>query len=157
MATTKRRSARSSGCSSIGPIWRVKYELGSLYFRLGSYEMARRYFREALACPDIDPATKDRIEASLPDADKQMQQSRLSAFVQTGLRYQSNASYAPTSGTVRLGGQDLALLPSATRKSDTNWFALAGVSHDYDLDDQRGDTLETRFPVGSRLTLGPDF
>lgn len=124
---------------------RVKYELGSLYFRLGSYEMARRYFREALACPDIDATTKDRIEASLPDADKQTQQSRLSGFAQTGLRYQTNASYAPTGGIVRLGGQDLSLLPSATRGSDTNWFALAGISHDYDLDNQRGDTLETRF------------
>jgi hypothetical protein len=124
---------------------RVKYELGSLYFRLGSYDMARRYFREALVSPDIDTATRERIEASLPDADKQMQQSRLSGFAQTGLRYQTNASYAPTSGTVRLGGQDLALLSSATRKSDTNWFGLVGISHDYDLDNQRGDTLETRF------------
>jgi hypothetical protein len=124
---------------------RVKYELGSLYFRLGSYEMARRYFRETLACPDIDAVTKSLIEASLPDADKQTQQSRLSGFAQTGLRYQTNASYAPTGGIVRLGGQDLALLPSATRGSDTNWFALAGISHDYDLDNQRGDTLETRF------------
>jgi len=124
---------------------RVKYELGSLYFRLGSYEMARRYFREALASPDIDPVTRDRIETSLPDAEKQLKQSRLSGFVSTGLRYQTNASYAPTSGTIRLGGQDLALLPAATRKSDTNWFGLAGVSHDYDLNNQRGDILETRF------------
>jgi hypothetical protein len=124
---------------------RVKYELGSLYFRLHSYEMARRYFKEALASPDLDPITKDRVETSLPDAEKQLEQSRLSGFVATGLRYQTNASFAPTSGTVRLGGQDLALLPSQTRKADTNWFGLAGISHDYDLDNQRGDTLETRF------------
>jgi hypothetical protein len=124
---------------------RVKYELGSLYFRLRSYEMARRYFKEALASPDLDPITKDRVETSLPDAEKQLEQSRLSGFVATGLRYQTNASFAPTAGTVRLGGQDLALLPSQTRKADTNWFGLAGVSHDYDLDNQRGDTLETRF------------
>jgi hypothetical protein len=124
---------------------RIKYELGSLYFRLRSYEMARRYFKEALASPDLDPITRDRVETSLPDAEKQLEQSRLSGFVATGLRYQTNASFAPTSGTVRLGGQDLALLPSQTRKADTNWFGLAGVSHDYDLDNQRGDTLETRF------------
>lgn len=124
---------------------RVKYELGSLYFRLRSYEMARRYFKEALASPDLDPITRDRVETSLPDAEKQLEQSRLSGFVATGLRYQTNASFAPTSGTVRLGGQDLALLPSQARKADTNWFGLAGVSHDYDLDNQRGDTLETRF------------
>jgi hypothetical protein len=124
---------------------RVKYELGALYFRLHAYEMARRYFNEALACADLDPITRDRIETSLPDAEKQLSQSRLSGFMSTGVRSQSNASFAPTSGTVRLGGQDLALLPSATRKSDTNWFGLAGVSHDYDLNNQRGDVLETRF------------
>jgi hypothetical protein len=124
---------------------RVKYELGSLYFRLRAYDMARRYFKEALESPDLDPVTRDRVETALPDAEKQSQQSRLSGFVATGLRYQTNASFAPTSGTVRLGGIDLALLPSATRKADTNWFGLAGVSHDYDLDNQRGDVLETRF------------
>jgi Tetratricopeptide repeat len=124
---------------------RVKYELGSLYYRLGSYEMARRYFREALASPDIDPQTRELIEASQPNAEKQLQQSRFSGFLQTGLRVQTNASYAPTSGTIRLGGQDLTLLPSATQKSDTNWFGIVGLSHDYDLDDQRGDVLETRF------------
>src|ERR1700682_2541151 len=112
---------------------RVKYELGSLYFRLGSYEMARRYFREALASPDIDPVTRDRIETSLPDAEKQLQKRRLSGFLATGLRYQTNASYAPTGGIVRLGGQDLALLPAATRKSDTNWLRLAGRRYGYEL------------------------
>lgn len=123
---------------------RVKYELGALYFRLGSYDMAQRYFREALASPDIDAITKERIETYLPQTEKQLQPSRLSGFVQTGIRSQSNASYAPGAGILRLGGTDLALLPTARQKSDTNWFGLAGVSHDYDLQNQRGDVLETR-------------
>ncbi|CAN5154066.1 hypothetical protein BH10PSE10_BH10PSE10_08590 [soil metagenome] len=123
---------------------RVKYELGALYFRLGSYEMARRYFKEALASPDIDATTKLRIETYLPDTEKQLQQSRFSGFVQTGIRSQSNASFAPGGGVLRLGGQDLALLPTARQKSDVNWFGLAGISHDYDLQNQRGDILETR-------------
>jgi Tetratricopeptide repeat len=156
---------------------RVKYELGSLYFRLGSYEMARRYFREALASPDIDPITKDRVEASLPDTEKQLQQNRVSGFMNTGIRYQTNANYAPSSGLVSLGGQELALLPSATKKSDSNWFGITGISDDYDLNNQRGDTLETRFvgyvteqerfsnldvglfdlSFGPRLALAPDL
>jgi len=123
---------------------RVKYELGALYFRLGSYEMARRYFREALASPDIDAITKERVETYLPDTEKQLQQSRFSGFAQTGIRSQSNASFAPGGGVLRLGGQDLALLPTARQKSDVNWFGLVGLSHDYDLQNQRGDVLETR-------------
>jgi hypothetical protein len=63
----------------------------------------------------------------------------------TGIRYQSNANYAPSTGLVRLGGQELALLPSANKRSDSNWFGLVGISDDYDLNNQRGDTLETRF------------
>lgn len=123
---------------------RVKYELGALYFRLGSYEMAQRYFREALVSPDLDAITKERIETYLPQTEKQLQPSRLSGFVQTGIRSQSNASFAPAGGILRLGGNDLALLPTARQKSDVNWFGLAGVSHDYDLQNQRGDVLETR-------------
>lgn len=123
---------------------RVKYELGALYFRLGSYEMARRYFKEALASPDIDAITKERVETYLPDTEKQLQPSRFSGFAQTGIRSQSNASFAPGGGVLRLGGQDLALLPTARQKSDINWFGLVGLSHDYDLQNQRGDVLETR-------------
>jgi hypothetical protein len=123
---------------------RVKYELGALYFRLGSYEMAKRYFKEALASPDIDAITKERVETYLPDTEKQLQPSRFSGFAQTGIRSQSNASFAPGAGVLRLGGQDLALLPTARQKSDVNWFGLVGLAHDYDLQNQRGDTLETR-------------
>ena len=122
----------------------VKYELGALYFRLGSYEMAKRYFKEALASPDLNPETRRRIEAYLPDANKQLQPSRLSGFAQTGLRAQSNASFAPSSNALLFNGNTLSL-PAGQKKSDTNWFGLAGVSHDYDLGNQRGDVLETRF------------
>jgi len=123
---------------------RVKYELGALYFRLGSYEMAKRYFKEALASPDLDAVTRGRIQAYLPDADKQLQPSRFSGFFQTGARYQSNANYAPVAGTLLSGGTLFALPTSGQKRSDVNWFGLAGLSHDYDLN-SRGDVLETRF------------
>jgi len=123
----------------------VKYELGSLYFRLGSYALAKRYFLDALATPGVDASTKARIEASLQITDKQAEPSRFSGFVQTGLRYQSNASFIPSSNTVRLNGVDFGLGATKGGKSDTNWFGLVGLSHDYDLQDQAGTVLETRF------------
>ncbi|WP_048757257.1 hypothetical protein, partial [Afipia felis] len=155
---------------------RVKYELGALYFRLGSYEMAKRYFKEALASPDLDPVTRARIEAYLPDANKQLQPSRFSGFFQTGVRYQSNANYAPATGSLLSGGTLFALPLSSQKKSDVNWFGLAGLSHDYDLN-SRGDVLETRFAgyltaqdrfsdlnvglfdisVGPRIALAPEL
>jgi hypothetical protein len=124
---------------------RVKYQLGALYYRLRAYDMATRYFREALASPDLDPETKAQIEAALIRSAKERQPSRLSAFAQTGLRYQTNASFEPASGVVRFAGQDFGLLPIQAGKSDTNWFGLVGLRHDYDLPELSGSTLETRF------------
>ena len=37
---------------------RVKYELATLYFRMGSFEMAKRYFSDALKDPNLDPVTR---------------------------------------------------------------------------------------------------
>jgi tetratricopeptide (TPR) repeat protein len=124
---------------------RVKYELGILYFRLRSFEMAKHYFTEALKSPDLDPVTRERIATYLPDADKMTQASRFSGFLQTGVRYQSNANFSPNSGAIRLGGVDLALLPVGRRQPDWNVFGILGLSHDYDFQNQRGDLFETRF------------
>ena len=123
----------------------VKYELGTLYFRLRSFEMAKRYFREALASPSLDAATRARIEAYLPDAERQLQRSRFAGFAQTGVRYQSNANFAPAGDIVRLGGIDLGLPSVTSGKSDWNWFGLVGLSHDYDLQDRFGTVFESRF------------
>jgi hypothetical protein len=46
----------------------VKYELGTLYFKLRSFDMAKRYFKEALVTPGLDPVTRSRIEGYLPEA-----------------------------------------------------------------------------------------
>jgi hypothetical protein len=124
---------------------RVKYELGILYFRLRSFEMAKHYFTEALKSPDLDPVIRERIATYLPDADKMTQASRFSGFLQTGVRYQSNANFSPNSGAIRLGGVDLALLPVGRRQPDWNVFGILGLSHDYDFQNQRGDLFETRF------------
>jgi hypothetical protein len=156
---------------------RVKYELGTLYFRMGSYEMAKRYFTEALADPNLNPVTRERIETYIPDAEKQLQASRFSGYFNTGVRYQSNPSYAPAGGAIRLGGQDFALQPNVQRRADWNWYGILGLSHDYDFGNQRGDLFETRFvgyathqfrlqdidvalfdlSLGPRFALAPDY
>ena len=123
----------------------VKYELGTLYFKLRSFDMAKRYFKEALVTPGLDPVTRSRIEGYLPDTERQTQQSRFAGFAQTGVRYQSNANFAPSNGLVNVGGQQLGLPTTNTKRSDSNWFGLVGLSHDYDLNDAAGSTFETRF------------
>jgi len=56
------RSPRSSGCSSSIPnLPRIKLELGVLYFRLGSFVEARRYFNEAVAGSDVPDEVRTRV------------------------------------------------------------------------------------------------
>ena len=122
---------------------RIKYELGTLYYRLRAYEMARRYFLDAQSSRDIDAQTRSNIDGYLAEVDQQTKTSRFAGFVQTGLRYQSNGNLAPTDTFIRFGGLDV---PSNTSKhADTNAFALVGLNHDWDLGTQNGDVLETRF------------
>ena len=42
---------------------RVRLELGALYFRLGSFEIARTYLESALAAPNVPPAP-DRLSTT---------------------------------------------------------------------------------------------
>jgi tetratricopeptide (TPR) repeat protein len=51
----------------------VRFELGVLYYRLGSYEMARSYFASALKMKDITPALRQRSEDLVADIDKRLQ------------------------------------------------------------------------------------
>jgi hypothetical protein len=155
----------------------AKYELGTLYFRLGSYEMAARYFKDALASGDLDAATKARIEAYLPDAEKHISPSQWTGLLQTGIRYQSNVSALPDTGTLQILGSNFPINATQQKKSDWNGYAIAQINHDYDFQNQRGDMFETRFTgygtkqfvlsqfdlgfvegsLGPRLALAPDL
>ncbi len=149
---------------------RVKYELGALYFQARSYQLAVHYFDDALASPDIDAATKGRIEAILPEAKKQASPVRSWVFVESGLRYQSNATSTPADGTVSP--------PAAASPQGADWnaFALARFSNETDFGGQSDNRLETnatayyskqfkfsgldvgliRGDIGPRLALAPD-
>ena len=123
----------------------AQLELGMLYFRLGSYENALHYFKAASASPNLDPIIQPRLDAYTSDAQKELQGSRFYGFLQTGLRYQSNASALPDAGLIQILGTDVPVGAAAPQKADGNAFALVRLSHDYDFQNQRGDVLETRF------------
>ena len=125
---------------------RAAYELGTLYHGLGSYDAASRYLRLAADSPRLEPVLASRVAALYADSVKQQSQSRWTGFIQAGLRFQSNATFIPAGGAVRLNGQDLFLAPAERRRrADGSGFALIQLGNDYDLENQRGDVLETRF------------
>ena len=120
---------------------RAKYELGALYYKLGSFDLATQYFKDALASRDIDAETKSRIAAYLPSAEKELSPSRGSFFAETGVSYQSNASATPN-GNLSPPGFPIDL--SGPHGADWNWFILGQFAHDFDFGDQAGNRLETR-------------
>lgn len=124
---------------------RANFELAILYFRLGSYDNAVHYFQIAGADPNLDPVLRARLAAYLPRAEKQLQPVRWSGFVQTGLGYQSNVSALPDSGFINIFGQTAPQGSGVSRKADGEVFGLAKISNVVDLENQRGDQIETNF------------
>jgi hypothetical protein len=118
----------------------VRFELGVLYYRLGSYEMAHEYFATALKMPDITPELRQRTEELLATVDKKLQPDQFTGYVQTGLRYQTNAATGPGPQTV-LASRFLFNNRFAAQ-GDWNWFGAFGLNYVHDFENQHGDTFE---------------
>jgi TPR repeat len=124
---------------------RANFELGTLYFRLGSYDNAVHYFKAAAVAPDLDPQLRARLTAYLPEAEKQLSPLRWSGFLQTGFGYQTNVAALPESGFISIFGQNAPPGSNVAQKSDGEAFGLAKISNIYDFENQRGDRIETNF------------
>lgn len=148
---------------------RVKLQLGTLYFKLGAYKMARSYFdaaRTAGAPPDVQ-AEAERFVAELESRESP---STWSVFAQAGLRYQSNASQGP-GGDIRSFGQSVPINSSFSKQPDWNLFGLFGVNYIRNLQHGNEDAIEasalgyyarqlrlTQFDFGIiEGTVGPRF
>jgi hypothetical protein len=148
---------------------KIRFELGVLYYRLGSYEMAHGYFKSALEQSDIAPDLRQRTEDLLADVDKQLQVDRFSGFVQAGVGYQTNPGGGPGSQTVLASGRGFDSRFFA--KGDGNWFGAFALNYVHDFGNQRGDTFEAQlagydaqqfnlnqFDIGTlELRAGPRF
>jgi tetratricopeptide (TPR) repeat protein len=118
----------------------VRFELGMLYLRLGSYEMARGYFQSAQAGADATEEMKRRAQDYLDVIAKRLQTDQLSGYVQTGFRFQTNASLGPTQQS--LSGATRPITSQFAPQSDWNWFAAFGLSYVHDFENQSGDVIE---------------
>jgi len=119
---------------------RVRFELGTLYFRLGSYEMARGYFQTAQTAADATPELQERAQEYLDAIEKKLQPDQWSGYAQTGSRYQTNASYGPNQQS--LPGATRPLNSLFTPQPDGNWFGILGANYVHDFGNQNGDVFE---------------
>ena len=129
---------------------RVKLELGVLYFKLGSFELARGYFLDAVKGGDVPDDIRAQVRAYLAEIDRRLSRYEYSVFLHGGLRYQSNANVGPNDLMVRALGQDAILDNRFGKRPDVNAFQTVAANYIYKMN-QRGDQLEaTLLALNSR-------
>ena len=124
---------------------RVRLELGVLYYRLASYEVARTYFNEALKSPTVPPDVRVKAQEYLSQVDAKTKASSFSGELFQGFRYQSNANLGPSTSTVQLFGQVANLNQASLGTPDWGTVTSGQVRHRYDFGRQDNSALETTF------------
>jgi len=123
---------------------RVKLELGILYYKLGSYEIARGYLQDAVAGSNVPDDIRGQVLAYLSEIDRRLSRHDYSVFMHAGMRYQTNANIGPAGLMVRALGQDAILDPRFGKQQDWNSFQIIAANYAYKMN-MRGDALELTF------------
>jgi len=130
---------------------RVRLELGVLYFRLGSYALAKSYLESAVKGKDVPPVVRERVGVFLAKLNELLSTSKVSGSASAGIRYQTNANAGPSSSSVLVFGIPAELDEAYTRQKDGNIFGALNLRHVYDLETQEQTTLDTDlFVFGSK-------
>jgi len=149
---------------------RLQFELGVLYYRLGSWGIARSYFTTVLQQPVVPDDVRTQIGAYMGQIEARDAGSTSYGQVGMGLRYQTNANAGPDSPFIDIGGLEFTLDPGALGAADTNGYVTARFHNSTDLAGQ-GDRFEidvsaygalyaneTQLDTGVvDLSLGPNY
>ncbi|MGN6768218.1 MAG: surface lipoprotein assembly modifier [Rhizobiaceae bacterium] len=122
---------------------RLQLELGVLYYRLGSYQLARNYLTAALRAPHVPPEVRARVEPYLAEIRNRTAVDRFNGTVTFGTRYQSNANGGASSDIVNIGGLPFVLSDAAIADSDVNGFVMGNFVYSHDLASQ-GDRFDAQ-------------
>ena len=121
---------------------RVKLELGSAYFRLGSYEVSRFYFDEVLAS-DPPPDVRARVEEFLAAIQARKKTTTFAGIASVGMVYSTNANLGPSDRFVEVFGVDAELDSEFREEDDFGVQATLQLNHAYDLGGPHGDAWVT--------------
>src|SRR5215471_9661127 len=120
---------------------RIDLELGALYFRMGSFDLARDYLNKALganAAPDV----KTRASRDLAEIAGQQSASHFEGYLFFGAQYQTDANVAPGSPLIHSPIGDVLLSSQFVKQADGNAFLTGSALYSYDLRTQSRDTIE---------------
>jgi hypothetical protein len=121
---------------------RVQLELGALYYRMGSYELARDYFDKAAAA-NPPPEVRARVEQYLAEIERSQSRHHLSGYVFFGGQYQTDANVAGSSQILTPVFPFPVLLNTPfTKQASGSIFGSGSLLYSYDMQTQNRDTLE---------------
>ncbi len=120
---------------------RVQLELGALYFRMGSYDLAQDYFAKA-AAGNPPPEVRARIDEYMAQIEKATSRHHLSGYVFLGGQYQSDANVAPGSPLILSPIGPVLLNNQFLKQPSGSVFASGSLLYSYDLEDQRRDSID---------------
>ncbi len=149
---------------------RLQFELGVLYYRLGSWSTAKSYFTTVMEQPIVPDDVRNSIGAYMAQIETLEQGSQSFGEIGIGLRYQTNANAGPDSPFIDIGGLEFELDPGSLGAADTNAYVTARFHNSIDLASQ-GDRFdidvnaygaiyreEEQLNTGIiDLSFGPDF
>lgn len=151
---------------------RIQLELGILYYRLGAYNVARSYFEQVLANPNVPPDVAEQVRLYLQQLAISADPPAFSASIFSAIRWESNATAGPSATSVTLNGIDFTLDNQAVGRSGWSALNIGTLHYAYDLKKQ-GDRIEFDALVYStayfdkdlsdidldffEFTLGPSF
>src|SRR5215467_14421974 len=102
----------------------VQYELAVVYYSLESYAAAKSYFDKVATSPRISSSLRDNTAAYLKELERKLSPTHFSGYLNTGLRYQTNANFGSSAGIGQFSGQDFILQPALAKKPDWNAYVL---------------------------------
>jgi hypothetical protein len=120
---------------------RLQLELGILYYKIGSYDMARSYFATVLANPNVPPSIASQVRVYIQQVAVEADPPPFSGSWYTGIRWESDANSAPASQSITLNGIDFTLDDTAVAASDWSVLNVGTLHYSYDLQNQ-GDRIE---------------
>jgi hypothetical protein len=121
---------------------RVQLQLGALYFKMGSYKLARDYFEKAIEA-NPPPQVQAGAEQYLSEIERGQSRQHLSGYVFFGGQYQSDANVAGSSQILTPVFPFPVLLNTPfTKQASGSIFSSGSLLYSYDLETQNRDSFE---------------
>jgi len=112
---------------------RVRLELGALYFRIGAYAVAERYFNGVKDAPDVPAEVAERIDAYLAQVEVRQRRHHFSGRAEIAFIADTNANLGPSDRGVLLFGLPAELDRASVENDDIGGRLSLEASHIFDL------------------------